>query len=461
LSDLDKKLCVINVPLTYPPPPVNGILISGMLTPGTDCDFTYPASVAEELKKLVGGEYVLDVWWQHYGEKVEPFLETLLSCTRQRVKACLHFFEEYDWDFFMSVFIGTDRIQHYLWNYIEHYILGNGATNPLRNGERIRDLIVQYYQEIDRYVGRILDSMGDDGTLIIMSDHGFGEMKGKFNINNWLMEQGLLSYHTKRLRMLRLRAKLAPLRPALKRLDFLNLRRFLMNKVNAKSGRQRGFDFVQCVDWAKTKAYSVSSTEQGIYINVRGRDFHGNVEPGQEYEELRTSIIKSLQDLKDPATGEPLVSEVYRREQVYEGAYADRAPDIIFFLKGGEYIASVQPTSPLIEKASLRIGTGTHRLEGVFLSVGRDIRPNLPVESIRIIDLAPTILHLMGLPVPDDMDGAVAKEILAEGFLEENPIMRIHANDGDGARQGGDEREYSQEEERALADRLRGLGYME
>jgi len=457
LSENGKKIGVINVPITYPPPEVNGFLISGMLTPSIQSQYTYPVSLSQELRKKFG-EYTLDIWWQHYGPGgIKKFLKDLMHCADQRGKIALYLMRKQPWDFFMTVFIGTDRIQHALWNF-----LFPSNNNNLSKAEReIRELIIKYYQHIDVLIGKMIKAADENANFIIMSDHGFGPLKGKFRINKWLEDLGLLSYDRMKIKKFLLKTKLAPsCRQVVRKVDFLNLRKKFMPKRMKAPKRMGTYSFLNCIDWSKTVAYAASNTEQGIYINLAGREPYGIVKPGKELEETRDLIIKSLEELQHPETSEKMVSRIYKREDIYSGPYANNAPDIIFFLKGGEYIADVQPMNYLFEKLSWKTGTGTHRLEGIFIGYGKDMKNGTRIEGARIIDLVPTILSLMSIPIPDDMDGTVLREVFADAFLKDNPPQYVKPAGDDDSAELEEDSLYSDKEEAQVEEKLKGLGYL-
>jgi len=454
LSEQGKKVGIINVPLTYPPPEVRGFLISGMLTPGVQSQYTYPASLSQELEAKFG-QYVLDIWWQHYGPKrIKRFLQDLMDCTNKREKIALYLMESREWDFFMTVFIGMDRIQHALWNFL--FPLDRRNLSPKE--EEIRDLIIEYYQLVDSIIGKLVTAVDGNGNLVIMSDHGFGPLNGKLYINKWLEDLGLLTYDRTKKNRFRMRTKLAQMfRPIIGKADFLNLRKKLA--ITKASESMMVYGFLDSIDWSRTVAYAASNTEQGIYVNLEGREPYGIVKPGNDWEEARDFIMEKLMELRHPETKEKLVSRSHKKEDIYSGPYANNAPDIVFFLKEGEYLADVQPSNYLIERPSWKTGTGTHRMEGIFIGYGRDIRNGLHVSNARIIDIAPTILNLMNVPIPDDMDGRVLTEIFADHFLRDTPPLYVRPTDTVDSDKEADGL-YSHSESAHLKEQLKGLGYL-
>ncbi len=454
LSENDKKIGVINVPVTYPPPEVNGFLISGMLTPNLDTEFTYPSSLYRELTDEIG-EYVLDVWWEPYGERgVKEFLQRLMFCTIQRAKASLYLMESRKSDFFMTVFTGTDRLQHSLWDVIFREVTDSPPRSS--NEQEIRDLIVKYYQTIDTYIGRFADIAGEDTNIVIISDHGFGHLKKEFYVNKWLEDLGFLHFDRKRLGRLNLMNKATA---AIRTIDVLKLRRKVFGRLQKRPARMRAYDFLENIRWSETKAYAVSNTEQGIYINVYGREPLGTVKPGRELEEMKALIMERLKDLRDPETNEKVLSWTMKGEDVYTGPYAKDAPDIMFVLKEGEYVAIAQPMNKVFEEAHWKTGRGGHRMEGVFVACGKGIRNGMEAKGCRIIDIAPTILNMMGVPIPGDMDGNVLHDIFTEGFKKANPPLYTEPSE-DAPSDTGEHEVYSEEEAAEIEKKLRGLGYI-
>jgi predicted AlkP superfamily phosphohydrolase/phosphomutase len=212
------------------------------------------------------------------------------------------------------------------------------------------------------------------------------------------------------------------------------------------------------VDWRRTMAYSLGNVGQ-IYLNVAGREPYGCVQPGAMYDQVRDDIIARLLKLGDPATGEPVVEAAYRREEIYGGDQVKHAPDILFIPRRLEYFGFGEYEfgwHKIIEPIKRGI-SGTHRMHGIFMAYGPGVQPGAVVEDAQIIDLAPTILYIMGLPRPEHMDGRVFHEIFHETFQP--------AQSADGYSQwqgpsGGSDAGLTEEEKQILADRLRNLGYV-
>jgi predicted AlkP superfamily phosphohydrolase/phosphomutase len=210
------------------------------------------------------------------------------------------------------------------------------------------------------------------------------------------------------------------------------------------------------VDWSRARAFGIGSFGQ-VYINLAGTRPEGIVQPGHEYEELKEEIANRALSLRDPGSGQPLVERVYRREEVYSGPYLDRTPDLILQPRGWEYMAFGHAdfgSNRLVEPiAGL---SGHHRIDGLVILSGGGVKPDTELEDAGIIDLTPTILHAMGLAVPDDLDGRV----LSEAFLDSSPAARPVAYSQanifkDEAAPAG----FSDEEMAAVQEKLRGWGY--
>lgn len=454
LTRKGKKVGLINMPITFPLPKLDGFAIPGMLTPGNVTEWTNPPHLMKELKPIIGS-YIPDVWWQLYNEsRIVPFLHRLISSASQKARISSYLMTKYDWDFLMTVFTGTDRIQHALWDLIS--IVSKGG-NLGKGRNKIEHLIRTYYRKIDNFIGDTIQKIDDKTQLFILSDHGFGPLKGKFSINNWLTTQGFLAWNEKKVKRLNARNRILR---TIGKMDVFKLRRTVFSKVTPRQARMKAYDFLECIDWSKTRAYAASNTEQGIYINLIGREPYGIVEPGGEYEKTRNEIIAELKRIKSPDSKDGLVSTIHKREEVYDqGKFVSHAPDIIFFLKDGEYLADVQLKDHLFEETSWKTGSGTHRMEGIFIGYGNDIQKGVEADALRIIDIAPTILNIFNIPVPDDMDGNVRTEIFTKSFADENPVRYTETKDERTAL-SDDATVYSDEEEASIRSQLKDLGYL-
>lgn len=440
------RLGLLNVPVTYPPPTVDGFVIPGLLTPGKDSGFAYPRNVEKELNDLID-DYMIDVKWQHYrGGEEERLLEDLITSTNQKKKAALHFFKQDAWDLAAIVFEGPDRLQHALWHFAKP------AARPDSVWSRtIRDGILDFYRALDAALGEV-QSLADENTaIVVMSDHGFGSFDWRFYINRWLELEGWLRVRSGQGASEKLKNVVRWLvrrtRYTEKRFSELKRRRV---------DRQNMYGFLHQIDWSQTKAYGASNTEQGIYLNVAGREPHGVVQPGGEYERMREQIMAQLRELKHPETTQPIVTALYKREEIYDGPFLESAPDIVFVLSEGSCLANVRLRRGLFERVDEALGTGTHRHSGIFVASGPMLKSQSTIDGARIIDVAPTILYLLGLPIPNDMDGSPLRDLFIEEHLSRNPPSFSEppplAKTSESA--------LTDDEAEKVKDQLRGLGYL-
>ncbi len=460
LSAAGRRVCVFNVPMTYPPQPVNGLMISGMPAPSTQVTITHPESLLHEIQEATG-EYLLypDPGQAYSDAGVDAFLQRLYDTTERRLRVLEYLRGRDDWDFFMLVLNGTDTVQHAMWKYMS-------AAHPLHDpakAPKYGQAILDYFKYVDQALGRIVDSLDDDTVLVIMSDHGFGPFHKFIHVNNWLRTQGWLKIK---------RAPVAMLKAGLFRLGFAPMKiydllmRFGLGALKREVVRGKGQGLLKAlflsfdeVDWSRTKAYSLGNVGQ-IFLNVRGREPQGTVEPGAEYEALRDEIIAQLKTLRDPRTGEPVVEQIYRREEIYTGPAFERAADILFIPTRMEYFGfgEYEFGSNQVIEAMKRGISGTHRMNGVLMLYGKPIQPGMVVSGASLYDLAPTILHLMGEGVPTDMDGRVLTEALTSPLADQASIRRV-APSGDG-RGDADQVDLAGEDEAIIVERLRSLGYV-
>ena len=459
LGHHNRKVVLINIPMTYPPRPVNGVMITCFLTPRNAPVFTYPPELSKQLT-----DYIIDLDrfidtkpFHGRGISREAAAPTLALVDEfrdmmdKRAKTSLSLMASRPWDLFMVVFIGTDRMGHYLWPFHR-----DPTPEDSPEVQQLCEAVRNYYIRLDQIMGELVESAGEDVSTLVMSDHGMGLRYSKrLHCNNWLQQHGWLS--TKR-------DGAGSLSPD----SWIRRLGLPRDKIGRIVYRIPGLARSQLVE-AATKRRSASVDEEKsqaycvpMYNHVMGIRINAN---GEQKETLRHQIMHELEKIVDPETGAKVVQQVIKGEDYYYGPYALNSPDIIVMMQPDyECSAELGTYSSVITKLQVAPTRGGHRLEGIFMASGPQIVANPePLTDLDIEDVAPTVLHLMDLPVPNDMDGRVLTEILPPTSFEARPIHRAEPvgfwPDVDQAVFDVDT--MTDEDEEKIRERLQALGYLE
>jgi predicted AlkP superfamily phosphohydrolase/phosphomutase len=454
LGDHKRYVAVVGIPITYPPKPVNGVMISGLPIPSEKSTFTYPSTLHAEL--LVNcGEYVLP---QSYMRRFmrRDLINALIEIGRytdSKKQAVLYLMDTRPWDFFAVVFYTTDVIQHYTLRFQDEQY----CRTHRRDADKLKDLIPQVYQKMDKVLGEIMSRLDDDTTLVVMSDHGGHRQESRFYVNRWLAREG---YQT--LKQERWYHKLQIARPRLgdiaRRLGVPKICPGPLKKVRVFAPRIAHRGIAATIDWQRTRAFAdITTSPVFITINLKGRQHHGLVDGQVEYEQLRKEIIEGLMPQRDHL-GRPIFDRIYKREEIYNGPYLDEAPDIEMetIERRVRLMKDLAPGN-LVERPAVPMGM--HHMDGVVFLHGKHIRPGQEIFGAEIVDITPTVLHLMGLPIPEDMDGHVLSDALNPVWLDANPVQTQAASPEEGISAPCDE-EMSEEEKQRIESELEALGYI-
>ena len=433
---------VFNVPMTYPPPPVEGFSVSGMLTPegggATPERFTHPASLAGELASAEGG-YEIDIPVDYDRDwRSADIIERLSRNLARKRYALGQLLDRHgDLPILFCVLEAPDRLMHVHYKYIDprcpHFERPEAAP--------IRERAWSFFDEMDAFIGDLLDWAGT-GFVVAMSDHGFGPKDKDLNVNLALRQWGLLA-----LGRVGSMTESAGVRRLARR-----VRRRLPRSLwrRAKGAAQAS------IDWSRTRAFSAPIPQQGIYVNLEGREPHGIV-PASSYEAARDEVSERLLGLVDPDDGRPVVDRVWRREEVMWGPQAERAPDLFPVCRAYSYELSDGIYSPAVLDDVRALPRGFHHMDGIFALSGPGIEARAGARA-SIYDIAPTALYLAGLRVPSDLDGEVLTSELPRSLLESRPV-EVGTVDVE-RKSPPDQGPYSPEEEAAIEASLRNLGYL-
>ncbi len=414
LSDYNKQVLVINVPVTYPPDTVNGVMVSGYLTPSNNVDFTYPVNFKEELYRAVP-DYMIDLehddmFSMKLTGKSDPLIDATLRMTERRIQLTLYLMKEKPWDFCYVAFVGADRLQHPLWD--DLMALETRAT--------------EYFRLLDHGLGLILEQLGPDDSLFVVSDHGFQGATRFFDINEYLYTKGLLKLSSSSQRSQA--SRYTTLKHTLKQVGLLSLAR-KSKRMLKKTGAIQEYmgDVLQPVltdiDWEQTRAYVPSmSGFLGGYADI----FLGhNLD-----ETTLAHLCEDLKRLRHPRTGQSLIDAIYTTEVFGKGSYAPREPHLLLLPTDGITFRMHLGNTRLWDDANTT--RGTHQKDGVLYAYGGGIKRGCKAPNAELYDIVPTILHNLGLPLPFDFDGRVLDEL----FMERKQVEQVSSAAVNGTESG-------------------------
>jgi predicted AlkP superfamily phosphohydrolase/phosphomutase len=368
LSRNGKKVVVLGVPQTFPVSPVNGCLVSCFLTPDpATSQYTWPPELRNEIDAVLGkNAYMVDVSDYRTDNKANVLRE-IYEMTDRRFKLAKHFIASKPWDFFMLVEMGVDRIHHAFWKYFDPQHRKFEPGTPFANA------IHDYYVHVDRLIGELLATIPpaerEQTAVLVISDHGGKRIDGGIAVNEWLINEGYLTV-TK-----------YPTEP--KPLGKL----ITENKV----------------DWSRTKAWSEGGYYARVFLNVKGREPQGVVET-KDYEPVREELIHKLETLGDEH-GKPIGTRVYRPEQLYQKC--NNVPPDLITIFGDLYwrsIGSIGYRAVHVFENDTGPDDANHAQNAMFLLSAPGLKPGR-IAPLDILDVAPTLLTLLGQPIPTDMQG--------------------------------------------------------
>ncbi|MCD6194027.1 MAG: alkaline phosphatase family protein [Candidatus Aminicenantes bacterium] len=349
---------LVGIPPSYPPKPVAGHLISCFITPDEDKEFTYPQELGEEIISKFG-RYMFDVEFRT--DKKDELLENVYRMTRKRFEVLNYLISTKPWDLFMFVEIGLDRIHHAFWKYMDkqHHLYTPG--NPYE------DAILNYYRELDSLVGELISHVDKDTVILVVSDHGAKRMKGAFCINEWLIEQGYLVL------------KEEPTEPT-------------------------SFDKLE-VDWSRTKAWGWGGYYARIFLNIAGREQQGIIPP-EDYEKEREILLEKILKISGPQ-GETWQTRVIKPQEYFQELNGDY-PDLMVYFDELYWrsAGTLGHGTMYLEENDTGPDDAVHDFEGIFILYDPQEKAGRSVKA-SILDIAPTVLDKLGLPIPADLKGKV------------------------------------------------------
>ena len=440
LADEAGKVChVVAVPVSYPPSRLTrGTFVCGMFTPGESVDYTWPRELKAELKALPGG-YEADPY--AHGLEGRDFIEQTHDVIRQQEVATRHILDRGDWDLLFTVIQAPDPIQHKFWNVLD-------PADPRFDAAKSRELLPlleETYRRCDEVIGDRLAMAEQGAVVMVISDHGFGRYEKNFYLNRVLEDAGLL------VRQESAKSRIAPrglstrrVIDTIRKLDVLGIEGRVPTRFRERLARGIDSALSPPIDLERSQAYAAARSAESVFLNPR-------IHPS-ERDGVAQRVIAALEAARDPDTGEPVIEHAYRREDVYDGSEVARIPDILIDFGERPYVASDRlAAGALVEPIPPVGGGGRHRRYGIFLAAGPGVEPGT-VEGANITDIAPTALHALGLPVPEDMDGRVLTEIFSDG----RTVEKAAADEGKESAVV-----YTEDEQAAIEASLRNLGYIE
>ncbi|MBI1353689.1 MAG: hypothetical protein GC160_05030 [Acidobacteria bacterium] len=426
----------LNFVLHAPPPRFDGFVVPGWTPWRWLGRFTRPRGLMEELAADIDDFSVQQLAMDYEIERkavagaplddYESWINLHIQRDRQWFQVLRRQMQKDPTELLGIVFDGVDKLQHLLWPYVDPACADQASDERWR---RVREVCLEYYRQIDRFLEETVELAGPEAHVMIASDHGFTGGEDILYINRWLEQQGYLTWKES-VQSVGESAELEP--------DFYQLAAF---------------------DMTKTKAFALTASSNGIHIAVRGRRSADGIPP-EEYESFRRELTEALLTrCLHPQTGQPLVTRVWRREEIFAGPYEGLAPDLTLTLRDHIFFSVRRGESILVKRPAL---TGTHHPDGVFALRGPGVRRGEDIGRLGLVDVAPTIFRCLGLEPVEEFEGVAAEaafsapstaRVAAEVNGSHAPASLVDAEPAAPGEEEGDDEE--------LIQRLKALGYIE
>ena len=446
VSEAGGKVVLMNVAHTFPPEKVNGVVVTGFGTPETDCDYTYPRELKNEILKKhpdfrpgIPTSFIAN-------NDTKEFLKILDSHTKTNFRVFKELYDEHSPELGIYVFDEMDRLMHFFWHCFDE-------KHPRFEKSDFTEKFINHFQLVDNLIGDFLESLPEDVYVMSFSDHGFGPVHSDIYLNNFLLEKGYIKLKQGAEAEVKISTSLKIKSLIVKFLEKIGLWKYYRD-FRLKTIPVGTVWFLKNIDWDKTKAVMMSMAGKSIRLNVRNRDPLGAVN-ADEVVGLIENLKSDLLNLRDPNTGEKVITKVWRGTEAYSGEYAIYAPDLILETAPG-YSFHHGFSDAIIKESTQhgRIRSGDHEQFGTFILSGAGVK-NGKIDSAKITDIAPTILHILGLPVSKAMDGKFLSECFEKNWLDEHPLNIVEE-----AEWAADISSTSDEEEKQITEQLKALGYL-
>lgn len=430
---------IYNLPLTYPPRPLDGWMVSGMMTPGYGErleGFASPPELEASILERAPG-YVVDIsanWEQDWRDTA--LCDRIVASLRQRYDVLDHLLTTDPPVVVFAVLEAPDRLQHVYYRYLDPADSLYGTTE----GASVRAAVDRCFKAMDDIVGLVDDYAGSSGGVIVCSDHGFTAWEVSVHTNALLEQWGFLTIKPQAKAMQTTAARrLVPI-----------AKRFLPARA---ARRAKGATF-SAIDWSKTRAFASPIPLQGVFVNLEGRERFGIVGPG-DLEAVKDDLVRRFEELLGPG-GERVTDRVHRSEDVFHGDALEGAPDIMPVLRDHRYELDDELFFKRPFTDQRHLPRGVHHPEGIVVVAGPGVDGDATLSG-SVMDVTPTLLYLAGLELPEDLDGSMLTAAFTDEALRARPVATAPALS---SKRSDESSPYSQEEEAAIEESLRGLGYL-
>jgi predicted AlkP superfamily phosphohydrolase/phosphomutase len=430
-SRQDRRVAVLNFPVGIPPEHVEGVVVPGFAPWRHLRRVVWPVTFYDVLRQLPGfrpEELVFDIERERRAiqelaiDEYDEWIDFHVRREERWLEVATHVLQNEECDLVAVLFDGVDKLQHICWRFIDTDVHTVRPEWEQRVVERCR----AYYVRLDEILAETVRLAGPETRVFVVSDHGFGPTGRLFYVNVWLHRNGCLTWAAG--------------------VDLDDAQRVGPEEITRSS--------VALFDWSRTTVAALTSGSNGLYVNVARHPEEPGVPP-EEYEDFCEALRRRLLGVRAP-DGRLVVAEVLRREEAFPGPQQHRAPDLTLRLADNGFVSVLNAAEPVLLR---RETLGTHHPHGVLLAAGPGIAAAGRLDEVSILDVAPALLHSIGLPVPCDLEGRFPGELFEPDALATDPpqvgprtVARTTAPHDDAAETAGEEQ---------VAQRLKALGYLE